>query len=166
MLHYLLCVDVEVSDGHTAQPSPQTEAVCENLRKEEIINCVCGYMEEDGLMIQVKIIMEIPPVYLFSEPLCRVSIVWTFFYGVGGYTTTLTLTSGARVISNRDCLLILLFQCDLCLCWQHGMCNNIDKEADVPEKYVCYTCLHPMRQRASLAHSYNQDWLKEGRLPR
>jgi hypothetical protein len=25
----------------------------EHLRKEELINCKCGYMEEDGLMIQV-----------------------------------------------------------------------------------------------------------------
>jgi hypothetical protein len=30
----------------------------EHLRKEELINCKCGYMEEDGLMIQV--------VYIYS----------------------------------------------------------------------------------------------------
>lgn len=26
------------------------------LKKEEIINCLCGYAEEDGLMIQVRIV--------------------------------------------------------------------------------------------------------------
>jgi hypothetical protein len=29
------------------------EPVVEHLRKEELINCTCGFMEEDGLMIQV-----------------------------------------------------------------------------------------------------------------
>ena len=28
-------------------------SVSEQLRKEELINCTCGFMEEDGLMIQV-----------------------------------------------------------------------------------------------------------------
>uniref|UniRef100_A0A1B6FS79 MBD domain-containing protein n=1 Tax=Cuerna arida TaxID=1464854 RepID=A0A1B6FS79_9HEMI len=83
------------------------DAVYENLRKEEIINCTCGYMEEDGLMIQ----------------------------------------------------------CDLCLCWQHGLCNDIDKESDVPEKYVCHICLNPARERPSTRFLHNQDWLKEGKLP-
>ncbi|XP_020710095.2 PHD finger protein 20 isoform X3 [Athalia rosae] len=79
----------------------------EQLRREEIINCTCGYMEEDGLMIQ----------------------------------------------------------CDLCLCWQHGHCNAIEREKDVPEKYVCYICLHPYRQRQSKKYIYDQDWIKEGILP-
>jgi len=89
------------------EPLPATDLSSENLRKEEIINCTCGYMEEDGLMIQ----------------------------------------------------------CDLCLCWQHGLCNNIDKESDVPEKYVCSICQNPTRQRASTKYRHNQDWLKEGKLP-
>jgi hypothetical protein len=29
------------------------QPVVEHLRKEELINCTCGFMEEDGLMIQV-----------------------------------------------------------------------------------------------------------------
>jgi hypothetical protein len=28
-------------------------SVVDHLRKEELINCTCGFMEEDGLMIQV-----------------------------------------------------------------------------------------------------------------
>ncbi|KAJ9579846.1 hypothetical protein L9F63_004496, partial [Diploptera punctata] len=79
----------------------------EQSRKEELINCTCGFMEEDGLMIQ----------------------------------------------------------CDLCLCWQHGICNNIEKESDVPEKYVCPICLNPYRQRKSKKYIHDQDWLKEGKLP-
>ncbi|XP_016841145.1 PHD finger protein 20 [Nasonia vitripennis] len=79
----------------------------EKLRREEIINCTCGFTEEDGLMIQ----------------------------------------------------------CDLCLCWQHGHCNAIEKETDVPEKYICYICQHPYRQRASKKYIHNQDWIREGKLP-
>nr|XP_034186180.1 PHD finger protein 20 isoform X3 [Osmia lignaria] len=79
----------------------------EQLRREEIINCTCGYMEEDGLMIQ----------------------------------------------------------CDLCLCWQHGHCNAIEREKDVPEKYVCYICQNPYRQRPSKKYFHDQDWVKEGKLP-
>lgn len=80
----------------------------EQLRKEEIINCTCGFMEEDGLMIQ----------------------------------------------------------CDLCLCWQHGHCNAIEGEKDVPEKYICYICRHPYRERPSKKYFHDQDWIKEGKLPR
>ncbi|XP_076246985.1 PHD finger protein MBD-R2 isoform X3 [Calliopsis andreniformis] len=79
----------------------------EQLRREEIINCTCGFMEEDGLMIQ----------------------------------------------------------CDLCLCWQHGHCNAIEKEKDVPEKYICYICQNPYRQRMSKKYFHDQDWIKEGKLP-
>ncbi|XP_036150308.1 PHD finger protein 20-like [Monomorium pharaonis] len=78
----------------------------EQLRREEIINCTCGFMEEDGLMIQ----------------------------------------------------------CDLCLCWQHGHCNFIEKEKDVPEKYICYICRNSYRQRPSKKYFHDQDWIKEGKL--
>ncbi|XP_054285783.1 PHD finger protein 20-like isoform X2 [Macrosteles quadrilineatus] len=97
-----LTVETAATTSATAEESD----LCDNLRKEEIINCTCGFTEEDGLMIQ----------------------------------------------------------CDLCLCWQHGYCNNIKEEAEVPEKYVCYICLHPARQRESMRHCHNQDWLKEGKL--
>ncbi|XP_069687402.1 uncharacterized protein [Periplaneta americana] len=87
--------------------TPAEQTSVEQLRKEELINCTCGFMEEDGLMIQ----------------------------------------------------------CDLCLCWQHGLCNNIEKETEVPEKYVCPICLNPYRQRKSKKYLHDQDWLKEGKLP-
>lgn len=77
------------------------------MRQEEIINCLCGYGEEDGLMIQ----------------------------------------------------------CELCLCWQHGICNNIEKESQVPDKYVCAICLNPYRGRQSMRYIHDQDWLFEGKLP-
>ncbi|TDG52244.1 hypothetical protein AWZ03_001525 [Drosophila navojoa] len=77
------------------------------MRQEEIINCICEYGEEDGLMIQ----------------------------------------------------------CELCLCWQHGACNGIVKESDVPDKYVCYICRNPPRVRDSMRFKHDQDWLFEGKLP-
>ncbi|ENN77255.1 hypothetical protein YQE_06084, partial [Dendroctonus ponderosae] len=79
----------------------------ERMKQEEIINCTCGFIEEDGLMIQ----------------------------------------------------------CELCLCWQHAYCNNIQKESEVPEKYVCYICQHPLRERQSAKYVHDQDWLKQGVLP-
>lgn len=63
-------------------------------------------------------------------------------------------------------LIVFCSQCDICLCWQHGLCNNIKKETEVPEKYVCSFCLNPIRQRKSKKFLHDQDWLKEGKLPR
>lgn len=77
------------------------------MKQEEIINCICSFPEENGLMIQ----------------------------------------------------------CELCLCWQHGACNDIERENQVPEKYVCYICRHPNRPRESLKYKHDQEWLYEGRLP-
>ncbi|XP_058810400.1 uncharacterized protein LOC131675416 [Phymastichus coffea] len=59
----------------------------------------------------------------------------------------------------------LMIQCDLCLCWQHGHCNAIEKEKDVPEKYVCYICQHSHRQRTTKKYFHDQEWIKEGKLP-
>ncbi|KAL6439227.1 hypothetical protein ACFW04_003860 [Cataglyphis niger] len=98
--------DTEESEGVMMMINGEMVKV-EQLRREEIINCTCGYMEEDGLMIQ----------------------------------------------------------CDLCLCWQHGHCNAIEREKDVPEKYICYICQHPYRQRSSKKYFHDQDWIKEGKLP-
>ncbi|XP_011343057.1 PHD finger protein 20 isoform X2 [Ooceraea biroi] len=98
--------DTEESDGVMMMINGELVKV-EQLRREEIINCTCGFMEEDGLMIQ----------------------------------------------------------CDLCLCWQHGHCNAIEREKDVPEKYICYICQHPYRQRPSKKYFHDQDWIKEGKLP-
>ncbi|XP_061397609.1 uncharacterized protein LOC133333310 [Musca vetustissima] len=78
-----------------------------SMRQEEIINCLCKYGLEDGLMIQ----------------------------------------------------------CELCLCWQHGHCHGIENESQVPDKYVCYICRHPDKQRYSMQFKHDQDWLYEGKLP-
>ncbi|XP_069365854.1 PHD finger protein 20-like protein 1 isoform X4 [Maniola hyperantus] len=79
----------------------------EHMRREEIINCHCGFREEDGLMVQ----------------------------------------------------------CELCLCWQHALCHNIQKESEVPEKYTCSICLNPKRGRRSKRFLHDQDRLYEGLLP-
>ncbi|XP_060517511.1 PHD finger protein 20 [Cylas formicarius] len=79
----------------------------ERMKQEEIINCTCGFAEEDGLMIQ----------------------------------------------------------CELCLCWQHAYCNNIQRETEVPEKYVCRICQNPWRERGSMRWLHDQEWLKQGTLP-
>uniref|UniRef100_A0A6B2EFM2 Putative phd zn-finger n=1 Tax=Phlebotomus kandelakii TaxID=1109342 RepID=A0A6B2EFM2_9DIPT len=76
------------------------------MRQEEIINCLCSFSEEDGLMIQ----------------------------------------------------------CELCLCWQHGICNGIEKESQVPDKYICYICRNPSRGRESMKYIHDQDWLYDGKL--
>ncbi|XP_055536145.1 uncharacterized protein LOC129724892 [Wyeomyia smithii] len=78
-----------------------------SMRKEEIINCLCGYGEEDGLMVQ----------------------------------------------------------CELCLCWQHGICNGFERDTQVPDKYVCYICRNPQGGRESRRYIHDQDWLYEGKLP-
>lgn len=78
-----------------------------HMKREEIINCHCGFREEDGLMIQ----------------------------------------------------------CELCLCWQHALCHNIQKESEVPEKYTCSICLNPRRGRRSRRFVHDQDRLYEGLLP-
>ncbi|XP_050498431.1 PHD finger protein 20 isoform X2 [Diabrotica virgifera virgifera] len=96
-------------------PTPSNDIIIEGgevikivrMRQEEIINCTCGLVEEDGLMIQ----------------------------------------------------------CELCLCWQHAYCNNIERESQVPEKYVCYICQNPLRERLSRKYYHDQDWLTKGVLP-
>ncbi|KAF5288026.1 hypothetical protein FQA39_LY15555 [Lamprigera yunnana] len=59
----------------------------------------------------------------------------------------------------------LMIQCELCLCWQHAYCNNIERENQVPDKYICYICQNPRRQRSSSKYFHDQDWLKNGTLP-
>ncbi|GLV39021.1 MBD-R2 [Carabus blaptoides fortunei] len=58
----------------------------------------------------------------------------------------------------------LMIQCELCLCWQHAHCNNIEKENEVPEKYICKICKNPERMRASMKYFHDQEWLKQGKL--
>ena len=58
-----------------------------------------------------------------------------------------------------------MIQCDICLCWQHGLCLGIDDEDQVPDKHVCEFCKNPKAARSSAKYALDQDWLKEGRLP-
>lgn len=60
---FLLSIQFKLTDSYTEEEkiSPNTEVnddgiVIERLRSEEIINCTCGFREEDGLMIQVILI--------------------------------------------------------------------------------------------------------------
>lgn len=57
-----------------------------------------------------------------------------------------------------------MIQCELCLCWQHAHCNNIAKENEVPDKYICKICKNPQRMRQSKKYIHDQDWLKQGVL--
>jgi PHD finger protein 20 len=94
----------------TPKKSPRKSPRKDHLVEDgamELINCVCGYTEEDGLIIQ----------------------------------------------------------CDLCFCWQHGSCNLIDREEDVPDKFICHVCRSPSKERKSRKYSHDQDWLKKGTLP-
>jgi PHD finger protein 20 len=58
-----------------------------------------------------------------------------------------------------------MIQCDLCLCWQHGICHNIESSHQVPDKHVCFICKNPYRQRLSTRFVHDQDWLYDGKLP-
>lgn len=59
----------------------------------------------------------------------------------------------------------LMIQCELCLCWQHGVCLAIDSEENVPDPYVCHFCRFPFRERLSRRYTHDQTWLKKGHLP-
>lgn len=59
----------------------------------------------------------------------------------------------------------LMIQCELCLCWQHGICLSIDSEQNVPDPYVCHFCRYPFKERLSRRYTHDQTWLKKGHLP-
>ncbi|XP_022213513.2 uncharacterized protein LOC111068374 [Drosophila obscura] len=108
-------INAAVAPPLTETPGKAPQYINENgqlirivrMRQEEIINCICEYGEEDGLMIQ----------------------------------------------------------CELCLSWQHGGCNGIVNESQVPDKYVCYICRNPPRVRKSMRYKHDQEWLFDGKLP-
>ncbi|GAB1606336.1 PHD finger protein 20-like isoform X2 [Argonauta hians] len=58
----------------------------------------------------------------------------------------------------------LMIQCEVCMCWQHASCMNLD-EATLPKKYICSICQNPRGVRPSSKYIYDQDWLKLGQLP-
>jgi len=57
-----------------------------------------------------------------------------------------------------------MIQCDICLCWQHGVCLGLDDEDQVPEKHLCQICKESAGARTNSKFSLDQDWLKEGKL--
>uniref|UniRef100_A0A182RML3 MBD domain-containing protein n=1 Tax=Anopheles funestus TaxID=62324 RepID=A0A182RML3_ANOFN len=59
----------------------------------------------------------------------------------------------------------LMVQCEMCLCWQHAICQNIRNSSEVPDTYVCSICRYPYMGRASKRYAHDQDWLYEGKLP-
>lgn len=59
----------------------------------------------------------------------------------------------------------LMIQCEVCMCWQHATCMNLD-EATLPKKYICSVCRNPKGLRPSARYIYDQDWIKLGQLPR
>lgn len=59
----------------------------------------------------------------------------------------------------------LMIQCEVCMCWQHATCMNLD-EATLPKKYICSVCRNPKGLRPSAQYIYDQDWIKLGQLPR
>ncbi|XP_066268099.1 PHD finger protein 20-like protein 1 isoform X1 [Branchiostoma lanceolatum] len=59
-----------------------------------------------------------------------------------------------------------MIQCEVCMCWQHGMCVGLTEET-VPKKYVCFACLNPQAgQRLSARYLHDQDWFKQGMMAR
>ncbi|XP_078584305.1 PHD finger protein 20-like isoform X2 [Branchiostoma floridae x Branchiostoma japonicum] len=58
-----------------------------------------------------------------------------------------------------------MIQCEVCMCWQHGMCVGLTEET-VPKKYVCFACLNPQGQRLSARYLHDQDWFKQGMMAR
>ncbi|KAI5642367.1 methyl-CpG binding domain-containing protein [Phthorimaea operculella] len=71
-----------------------------HMKREEIINCHCGFREEDGLMVQ-----------------CELCLCWQH-----------ALCHNIQKESEREDGLMV--QCELCLCWQHALCHNIQKESE------------------------------------
>ena len=58
----------------------------------------------------------------------------------------------------------LMIQCEVCLTWQHGLCFDIEVEEDVPDSYVCFACRKPSLVRSSKRFTWDQDWLKKGKM--
>ncbi|XP_065575639.1 PHD finger protein 20-like isoform X1 [Artemia franciscana] len=60
----------------------------------------------------------------------------------------------------------LMIQCDICLCWHHGVCFGIIAEEEVPDRFTCNFCSNPKKVRRSMRVSYDENWLKDGTLAR
>lgn len=50
-----------------------------------------------------------------------------------------------------------MIQCEVCLCWQHGDCENIRSNKQVPDNYLCWVCREPTNSLKNLKY---QSWIK------
>ncbi|RNA36988.1 PHD finger 20 1 isoform X3 [Brachionus plicatilis] len=50
-----------------------------------------------------------------------------------------------------------MIQCEVCLCWQHGDCESIRSNKQVPDNYLCWVCSEPANNLKNLKH---QSWIK------
>lgn len=50
-----------------------------------------------------------------------------------------------------------MIQCEICLCWQHGDCENIRSNKQVPDNYLCWICSEPANDLKNLKY---QSWIK------
>ncbi len=48
-------------------------------------------------------------------------------------------------------VIVIIMQCEQCLCWQHGDCIGI-RSGSLPKKYICCICSNPPGQRSRLKH--------------
>ncbi|CAL8094861.1 unnamed protein product [Orchesella dallaii] len=60
----------------------------------------------------------------------------------------------------------LMIQCELCLCWQHGSCFNVQSNSQLPEYYACQSCAEPQNVRFSRKYEWAEsEFYKLGKLP-
>ena len=45
-------------------------------------------------------------------------------------------------MNDRALNFLCLFQCEVCMCWQHASCFGIT-DRTLPKVYVCYVCENP-----------------------
>lgn len=50
-----------------------------------------------------------------------------------------------------------MIQCEVCLCWQHGDCESIRSNKQVPDNYLCWVCRQPANGLKNLKY---QSWIK------
>lgn len=50
-----------------------------------------------------------------------------------------------------------MIQCECCLCWQHGDCEKLSSEQQVPDSYLCWLCSQANNQLKKLKY---QSWMQ------
>jgi len=75
------------------------------------------------------------------------------------------------VIILFELLLMMVFiistlQCELCLCWQHGSCFNVQSNSQLPDFYACQSCSEPEKVRLSRKYEWAEsEFYRLGKLP-